>query len=418
MKVIIDSGHGGNYPGAIAFGVEEKNLNLVFARLLANKLESLNINVDKSLINDKYYTPVQLTDAVKKSGASLCISCHNNSFDGTASGFEVIHSIHSDGSLAKLIEKETAKTGYPIRRVFSRESSNPANKGKDYYYIIKLTHPQVETIIIEFGFLDNEEDIKKITDPVWQHKLTEAAATAIKKYLPVENDFKTAIIGNSLLTSSQLKKALKAVNANADTDIVDIYYRLAEIYGMKADLVFLHAMLATNWLKFTGIVKPEQNNFAGLGATESSTGDCFSSVEEGVEAHLQHLYAYSTTASIPTGRRLLDNRFMLVKRGIATYWEDLTGKWAVTESRYGKNVIGMQNNVLELYPVEDQSEETPYPSQPSESSSTHWAKASNDELMQSGLLNTDHSKTLDKYATEGLVMYLINRLRKEFGKNE
>lgn len=36
-------------------------------------------------------------------------------------------------------------------------------------------------------------------------------------------------------------------------------------YGVKADLAFLQAMHETNWLKFTGAVKPGQNNFAGLG---------------------------------------------------------------------------------------------------------------------------------------------------------
>lgn len=50
------------------------------------------------------------------------------------------------------------------------------------------------------------------------------------------------------------------------------------------------------------------------------------------------------------------------------------------------------------------SEEPPKP---------HWAKADNDELMKAGILTSDHTASLDKLATEGLVISLINRIRKE-----
>lgn len=43
----------------------------------------------------------------------------------------------------------------------------------------------------------------------------------------------------------------------------------------------------------------------------------------------------------------------------------------------------------------------------------HWAKADNDELMKAGILTSDHTASLDKLATEGLVISLINRIRKE-----
>lgn len=42
----------------------------------------------------------------------------------------------------------------------------------------------------------------------------------------------------------------------------------------------------------------------------------------------------------------------------------------------------------------------------------HWAKMHNDELVAAGLLTRDHTATLDKPATEGMVITLINELRK------
>jgi len=46
----------------------------------------------------------------------------------------------------------------------------------------------------------------------------------------------------------------------------------------------------------------------------------------------------------------------------------------------------------------------------------HWAKVHNDELMAAGLLVSDHTATLDKPATEGFVITLVNQLRREVCK--
>jgi N-acetylmuramoyl-L-alanine amidase len=43
---------------------------------------------------------------------------------------------------------------------------------------------------------------------------------------------------------------------------------------------------------------------------------------------------------------------------------------------------------------------------------THWAKNDNDELLNSGILTSDHTETLDSPATEGMIISLVNRLRK------
>lgn len=43
----------------------------------------------------------------------------------------------------------------------------------------------------------------------------------------------------------------------------------------------------------------------------------------------------------------------------------------------------------------------------------HWAYNDNYELMLAGILYSDHSETLDNPATEGMVIALVNRIRKE-----
>ncbi|MCX7745940.1 MAG: N-acetylmuramoyl-L-alanine amidase [Clostridia bacterium] len=410
MKVIIDSGHGGSESGAVAFGLKEKDLNLIFSRLLAQKLKQMAIDVDESLINNDYHTPKMLTDLIKKSGAKLCISCHNNAFNGKARGLEVIHSIHSKGILSNMILEEVKKTNFTVRRAFSRPSTSPSGGGRDYYFIIRLTYPEVETIIVEFGFMDNMEDFKMLTDPAWQDRLTTAVAKGIKNYLFGIITDKTPIVGEALLTPYQLKKALKERNPQANPVIVDLYYRISKYYGIKADLAFLQSMHETNWLKYTGVVKPEQNNFAGLGATGGSNpGESFPSPETGIEAHIQHLFAYAAIQPVPPGRIVYDTRFNLVQRGIAPNWEDLNGKWAVPGVGYGDRIVSMRKNIMAVYPPGGPDDEE---------TKDHWGKACNDELMKAGLLYNDHSYKLSLNATEGMVICLVNRLRKHLTESK
>ena len=59
-------------------------------------------------------------------------------------------------------------------------------------------------------------------------------------------------------------------------------------------MAFTQAMKETGFLKFTGQVKIDQFNFAGMGVTDASTnGDSYQNVREGIRAHVQHLKAYA-----------------------------------------------------------------------------------------------------------------------------
>ena len=55
-------------------------------------------------------------------------------------------------------------------------------------------------------------------------------------------------------------------------DFCQIYYDEATAEGVKAEVAFAQAMKESAWLKFGGIVKIEQFNFAGLGALDGNRG--------------------------------------------------------------------------------------------------------------------------------------------------
>ncbi|SET49052.1 N-acetylmuramoyl-L-alanine amidase [Salinibacillus kushneri] len=160
-----------------------------------------------------------------------------------------------------------------------------------------------------------------------------------------------SILGETFLSPELMNRYVKDIYSHA-IEIASYYLTFGAYYGVRGDIAFAQAMHETDYLRFTGIVEPEQNNFCGLGATDSSNpGASFATPEEGVLAHIQHLYAYATTDDLPDEYPLVDPRFDLVSRGSASTWTGLNGKWAVPGNDYGQSILdiyhGMINSSIE-----------------------------------------------------------------------
>lgn len=119
-------------------------------------------------------------------------------------------------------------------------------------------------------------------------------------------------------------------NPNFDKEICQSFFYVAPIYGIDPVMMIAQSILETGWFKFKGSsVSPSQHNYCGLGATGGGVaGAAFESIDEGVNAQAQHLYAYGCKDPLPAGIEIVDPRYSLVTRGKATTWEELAGKWA------------------------------------------------------------------------------------------
>lgn len=123
------------------------------------------------------------------------------------------------------------------------------------------------------------------------------------------------------------------IGINYLTQLARAYIDEAEVEGINSDIAFCQMVHETNYLRFGDNVRPEQNNFCGLGATDKGEpGFSFPSVEIGIRAHIQHLKAYANAR--PLRKKLVDPRFDQVSRGQAPYVEYLAGTWA-TDPQYG-----------------------------------------------------------------------------------
>lgn len=109
-------------------------------------------------------------------------------------------------------------------------------------------------------------------------------------------------------------------------------------------------------------MKPEQNNFAGLGATGGGVrGNVFDTPQLGVRAQIQHLKAYASTNGLQN--QCVDGRFKNVQRGCAPYveWlgqkENPQGKGWAAGADYGRKICTILSKIIDT--VADETKEEP-----------------------------------------------------------
>ncbi len=164
-------------------------------------------------------------------------------------------------------------------------------------------------------------------------KEKEVATTPTKVY-DLDYPEKTKIIDKSIKRdNTDCVKAIKKIlsnNVNFNVEIAKAFFSLAPKYGIDPMMAISQSILETGWFKYEGsAVTAEQHNYCGLGVTSTGvTGGSFNTVEDGVTAQLQHLFAYGCKEALPADDVVLDPRFSLVTRGIAVYWQQLAGRWA------------------------------------------------------------------------------------------
>lgn len=119
------------------------------------------------------------------------------------------------------------------------------------------------------------------------------------------------------------------------------YVRYAAEVGLRADVLWAQMLHETGFGAYGGSVNPEQNNFAGIGATGGGAqGLTFSTAEAGVKAHITHMVAYAfTTDQAGWTNTSTDPRYDNVSpRGVAQTLSGLDGRWAVPGNGYSARI--------------------------------------------------------------------------------
>lgn len=173
VKVFLSAGHGGKDPGAVAYGLKEKNINLNTLLACNEVLKRHGVVTICSRTKDEDDPVGQEVKEANASGATLAVSFHTNA--GGGNGFEAY--CNTDNSkakkLAKLGEKHIKALG---------QNSRGIKSGNHLYFI---NHTNMTAVLFESFFVDNNKD-NDIGDTTAEQKAFGVAyAKAILEYLGI-----------------------------------------------------------------------------------------------------------------------------------------------------------------------------------------------------------------------------------------
>lgn len=227
--IIIDPGHGGWDPGGgsnVYF--EEKDLTKKISDYQKQRFDQLGINSILVRQNDETLSPTSRINKIAEIGAApndILISNHIN--NGGSGGGEVIYALRTNKELPNLIAGGLKNSGLPIRNVYQKTGST----GKDYYFILRDTVPN-NSMIIEYGFADNDDDVYRLLYN-WP-LLAESVVESIANYLQVPYSKPSQITyivkPNDSLYNISNQYGVSIDKLKADNNLSsDVIYPLAEL---------------------------------------------------------------------------------------------------------------------------------------------------------------------------------------------
>ena len=181
--VILDAGHGGEDGGAVGIdGTVEKDINLSITLKLRDLLEASGYNViltrdkdisiydeDAESLRSKKRSDLRnrakIIDDNSNDESTIFVSIHQNKFpDPKYFGTQIFYSKNNIKSeeLANSVKNSVVNLIQPE----NKRAIKPANKK-----IFLLNNAKLPAIVVECGFLSNNEESKKLSDNEYQSKM-------------------------------------------------------------------------------------------------------------------------------------------------------------------------------------------------------------------------------------------------------
>lgn len=220
LLVVLDPGHGGKDPGAVANGVKEKDLNLAIGLKLEKVLKAKGINVYMTRNTDVYLKLQERTDIANSKNADMFVSIHANALPPgkNSAGFEIyLMALPTDKdalALAKFENREYVedknngatsdrKTELLLRILGDMQQNNKINESTEAAEVLfksanraglpmkrvaqapffVLRGAGMPAVLLETGYLTNPKEAKLLAHPGYQQKIADALAAGIYDYL-------------------------------------------------------------------------------------------------------------------------------------------------------------------------------------------------------------------------------------------
>lgn len=191
MTVVIDAGHGGIDPGAIAFdGTHEKDINLAISKSLCDMLFAFGFNTVMTRTEDTLIGDNSLPTVKEKKRSdikrrleisegrqnSLLLSIHQNNFSqGKYSGTQVFYSKNNSESsvVAQLIQSD-------IARLLQKDNDRQIKPVGSEIYL--LYHSKNPAVMVECGFISNQSELSALKTEEYQNKLSFCILNSVLQY--------------------------------------------------------------------------------------------------------------------------------------------------------------------------------------------------------------------------------------------
>ena len=345
-KVVVDAGHGGNDPGAINGSNYEKDFALKVSNYIYDRLNELGVpvyitrNTDETLNRDERIR--RILNAFGNNKDVILLSNHINA--GGGEGAEVVYALRNSDELASKILNELGKSGQKMRKVYQRRY--PTDSSKDYYFIHRLTG-NVEPVLIEYGFIDNSNDLEKLQNDIL--KYGEAVVKAVTDYINVP------------YSEPELKNDNVYIVKRGDT-----LYSIANKYGLSVSELKAANDLTSNLLSVNQVLKiptvpvpPQPNEYITYIVKR---GDTLYSISKNYNISVDDLVKYNqlATSTLSVGQKILiptlqefepndseliEDNIYIVKSGDTLY--SIAKKYNIPIDKL-KEVNGISNNLISL----------------------------------------------------------------------
>ncbi|NUK30995.1 N-acetylmuramoyl-L-alanine amidase [Parageobacillus sp. VR-IP] len=175
VRIVLDAGHGGHDPGAVANGLREKDLTLAIVKHIGRMLaEYEGVELHYTRTDDRFIELCERAEIANKLKADFFISVHINAGGGT--GFESY--VYNGGVSAATIAYQNV-----IHQEIMKAIGGVQDRGKKRadYAVLRETH--MPAILTENLFIDNKNDAAKLKSEQFMLQIAYGHVVGLEKAL-------------------------------------------------------------------------------------------------------------------------------------------------------------------------------------------------------------------------------------------
>ncbi len=182
--ITIDAGHGGSDPGAIFTDEDgviwfEKDINLGVALRVRDILVKKGVEVVMTRDDDEFIELKERAEIANRAETALFLSVHTNSSTAdTANGIETWGSLNINTILSGVNDKLFAEN---VQKAIIKSTSGRDRGIKDSETLAVLKYSIMPSVLVEVGFISNEEERELMFTNSYRDKLAEGIAEGILK---------------------------------------------------------------------------------------------------------------------------------------------------------------------------------------------------------------------------------------------